>query len=148
MTLLSNKRARYDYTIIDSFEAGIKLSGSEVKSLRKGYGSLKESYISIDDEVFLKNAHIPPFQGGHKDQESYDPYQKRKLLLHSKEILKLKAALKEKGLTVIPLGIYSKNNLIKIEIAVARGKKQYDKRQALKERSAKRDAERAMSERG
>lgn len=148
MRYLVYKRARFDYEIINSFEAGIKLNGSEVKSLRKSHGSLKESYITVNDEVFLIGAHIPPFQGGHKDMESYDPYRKRKLLLHQKEIQQLKAAQKEKGLTVIPLQIYSKGNLIKIEIAIARGKKQYDKRHALKDRTAQRDAERAMHQRG
>lgn len=144
MNLLSNKRAKFNYEILESFEAGIKLTGSEVKTLRKKQGSLKEAYIKVDDEVFLVAAHIPPFQSGHKDMETYDPYQQRKLLLNKKQIEKIRASLKQKGLTVVPLSIYSKANLIKIEIAIARGKKQHDKRNTLKNRTSKRDAERAM----
>lgn len=144
MNLLINKRAKFDYEIIESFEAGIKLSGTEVKSLKRKHGSLKESYIIVNDEVFLVGAHIPPFQPGHKDMESYDPYQKRKLLLNKKQIDKLRESLKQRGLTIVPLSIYSKSNLIKIEIAIARGKKQHDKRNTLKERSTKREVERVM----
>ncbi len=144
MTLLSNKKAKFDYEIIERFEAGMKLSGFEVKSLRAQHGSLKESYVTVNDEVFLVGAHIPPYQAHHAHHESYDTYRKRKLLLHTKEIQKLREALKQKGLTIVPLSIYTKANLIKIEIAIARGKKQHNKRNTLKERSTRRDAERAM----
>ncbi len=145
MNLLINKKARHSYEILDTFEAGIQLTGSEVKSLRKKHGSLKEAYLSLlGDEVFLVSCHIPPYQAGHKIYENIDTYRKRKLLLHKKQIEKLKEKIKQRGLTLIPLRIYEKGRLIKIEIAVARGKKLHDKRADMKKRTAKREAQRVM----
>ena len=144
MNLLTNKKAKFDYEILESFEAGIKLSGSEVKSLRKQDGSLKEAYVTVNDEVWLVGAHIPLFQAGHAMYESYDSYQKRKLLLNKKEIEKIKTSLKQKGLTIVPIKMYDKGGLIKIEIAIARGKQKHDKRNALKDRASKRDVLRAI----
>jgi len=146
MNLLRNKKAKLNYELIESFEAGLKLSGSEVKSLRQTHGSLSEAYITVSNEVWLIGAHIPAFQPGHAMYESYDSYEKRKLLLHKKEISKLKASLKQKGLTIVPIRIYDKHGLIKIEIAIARGKQKHDKRNTLKNRTSKREAERAAKE--
>ncbi|MAQ77117.1 SsrA-binding protein [Candidatus Campbellbacteria bacterium] len=143
MNLLVNKTLRQKYEVLDTYESGIKLSGWEVKSLRQKHGSLKEAYISVDAEVWLKNCFIPIYQPGHKDHEGLDPYQQRKLLLKNKEIEKIYAQQKQQGLTVVPVRIYEKENLIKIEIAVARGKKLYDKRKDMRDRTSKRDAERA-----
>jgi SsrA-binding protein len=145
MNLLVNKKLHHSYEVMDTLEAGIKLNGSEVKSLRKKHGSLKEAYISVmNNEVFLVSCHIPPYQPGHKIYENIDTYRKRKLLLHKKQIEKLKEKTKQKGLTLAPVRIYEKGNLIKIEIAVAKGKKLHDKRADLKNRTSKREAERAM----
>jgi SsrA-binding protein len=144
MNLLVNKKAKFNYEILESFEAGMKLSGSEVKSLRKKDGSLREAYVTIDDEVWLIGAHIPPFQAGHTMYESYDSYRKRKLLLNKKEIEKIKTSLKQKGLTIVPIRIYDKGGLIKAEIAIARGKQKQDKRNTLKDRASKRDVLRAI----
>jgi SsrA-binding protein len=144
MNLLVNKQVKRSYEIMDTFEAGVKLQGWEVKSLRLKHGSIKEAYITVDNEVFLIGAHFPLFQAGHAHQESLDPYQKRKLLLSRKQIEDLKASQKRQGLTVVPMRIYEKGNLIKIEIAVARGKKLHDKRKTLKDRTSKREVERAI----
>lgn len=145
MNLLVNKKLHHNYEVIESFEAGLKLTGSEVKSLRKKHGSLKEAYITInDDEVFLSSCHIPHFQPGHKKYEGIDTYQKRKILLHKKQIKDLQEKNKQKGLTIVPVRIYEKRNLIKIEIAIARGKKLHDKRSDMKNRTARREAERAI----
>jgi len=144
MKLLVNKHAQRNYEILKTYSAGIKLSGQEVKSLRQQHGSLKEAYIKMQQELFLVNCHIPPFQGGHADMQSYDPYQARKLLLTKKEIQDIASQTHEKGLTIIPLSIYTKGDYIKIDIATARGKKLYDKRNDLKERSMKRDTDRII----
>ena len=144
MNLLVNKKASFNYDIFEKFEAGIQLVGSEVKSLRKKHGSIKESYVTVDTEVFLKNVHIPLYQAGHTMYKGFDPYQNRKLLLSKKEIKKIKEALKQKGYTIIPLKIYTKGSYIKIEIALARGKKKFDKRNSMKKQTAKREVERAM----
>ena len=145
MNLLVNKKIRHNYEILESLEVGIELLGTEVKSLRQKHGSLKESYIKEkNNEVFLVSCHIPPFQPGHKIYENFDSYRKRKLLLHKKQIEKLREKTKQRGLTLVPVRIYEKGNLIKLELAVARGKKLHDKRADLKNRTAKREAERAM----
>ena len=146
MNLLVNKYARSNYEIIETFEAGIKLLGWEVKSLRAKHGSIKEAYISQKDEVFLVNAHLPLFQPGHKTQEGLDPYRPRKLLLHKNQMDKIREGKKQKGLTLIPLRIYAAKKFVKVEIAIARGKQQHDKRRDLKDRTSKREAERAMKE--
>lgn len=144
MNLLVNKTVRRSYEIIETLEAGIKLAGWEVKTLRKKHGSLKEAYISIDDEVWLVNTYIPLYQPTQPQQESADPYRKRKLLISKKQREQMQASQKQKGLTIVPIRIYEKGQLLKIEIAIAKGKKLYDKRQDLKNRTSKRDAERAV----
>ena len=146
MNLLVNKGVNRSYEIIETVEAGIKLAGWEVKTLRQKHGSIKEAYVTINDEVFLVGAHIPPYQGGHKDLENVDPYRPRKLLLSKDQIKQLTESAKQRGLTLVPVCIYEKGNLIKVEIALAKGKKKYDKRNDMKDRSAKREADRAMKD--
>ena len=141
--LVSNRRALHDYEVLDTFEAGIVLVGTEIKSLRNHGGSLQDAYVLVsDDLVILKNASIAPYRFGniHNHEEKRD----RKLLLHKKEIIKLKNASQEKGLTLIPLGIYLKKGFAKVKIGVCKGKRTFDKRAALKEREHKRDIERAV----
>lgn len=145
MNLLVNKKLHHSYEVLETFEAGLQLNGSEVKSLRAKHGSLKEAYITTNNnEVFLTSCHLPHFQAGHKQYENADTYRQRKLLLHKKQIKKLKEKTKQRGLTLVPVRIYTKKNLIKIEIAIARGKKLHDKRADLKNRTSKREAERAI----
>ena len=141
--LVSNRKAFHDYQILDTFEAGISLLGSEVKSLRAHQGSLQDAYVLIDNgEVILKNMSISPYSQaavfGHEERRQ------RKLLLHKREIAKLEKATQDKGTTIIPLAVYVKGSYIKVKIATARGKKAHDKRSAIKEREAKRAIERAM----
>jgi SsrA-binding protein len=140
----NNRRARRDYAVVDTVEAGLVLVGSEVKSLRAGRMELKDSYASIDHgEAFLIGAHIAPYdfsrEGGH------EPERPRKLLLHRREIDKLGGVLAEKGLTLIPLRVYFKDGKAKVELALAKGKTSYDKRETLKRRDAAREMERARS---
>ena len=147
MQLVQNKKATHNYDILKKYEAGIQLQGWEVKSLRQKHGSLKEAYLKAKNqkgktELFLHNAHIPLYQPQQGREE--DPYRDRKILLHRKEIQTLEEALKQKGLTLIPLRIYLKGNLMKLEIALARGKKLHDKRADMKKRTAQREAERVM----
>ncbi|MES2122528.1 MAG: SsrA-binding protein SmpB [Chlamydiota bacterium] len=145
--LVSNRKALHDYEVIETFESGIVLVGSEVKSLRAHGGSLQDAYVLVNDrnEVILKNSSIAPYRFGnvfnHVDRRE------RKLLLHKRETAKLKALSQEKGLTLIPLAMYLKDGFVKVKIACARGKKAYDKRQALKEKDHKRTIARAMRER-
>lgn len=141
-TVASNRKARHDYHIEETVEAGIALQGSEVKSLRGGKASLQDSYAMVrGHEVFLMGAHIPPY--AQASMQNHEPTRARKLLLKRKEIDRLIGKTQEKGLTLVPLRIYLKKNLFKVEIALARGKKDYDKREAI----AKRDAEREMHRR-
>lgn len=144
--LVSNRRATHDYEILDTFEAGIVLLGTEIKSLRNHGGSLQEAYILVTDsgDVLLKNSSIAPYKFG--SVFNHEERRERKLLLHKREILKLKSLSQEKGLTLIPLGMYLKNGYVKVKIAVAKGKRTYDKRAALKEREQKRDIDRAMKD--
>ena len=145
MDLLVHKTVHRNYHILERFEAGMVLSGAEVKSLRKKQGSLKEAYVKIrEDYLELVNAHIPPYQAGHAAMQHYQALQARKLLLSKKELLQLQKAIKIKGSTLVPLRIYLKGKLIKLEIAVAQGKKLYDKRNDLKEKSTRRDMDRVM----
>jgi SsrA-binding protein len=145
-TYLKNKHATFNYEILDRYEAGIVLHGYEVKSIKKNHGSLKEAYITTDgDEVFLIKAHIPAYQPANTP-DSFDPYRRRKLLLHKHEIVKLHATLNEQGLTIIPISMYNKGNTIKLEIALVRGKKKHDKRETIKKRDADRDMRRIMKE--
>lgn len=135
----TNRKARHDYTILETYEAGISLTGTEVKSLRLGNANLTDGYATITNgEVWLSGMHISPY--AHGSHANVDPLRTRKLLLHKKEIRKLFARTHEKGFTLIPLKVYFKNNHAKVLIAVARGKKAYDKRHDI----AKRDAERDM----
>ncbi|MET7329350.1 SsrA-binding protein SmpB [Nonomuraea sp. NPDC005650] len=144
--IAQNKRARHDYLLEDTFEAGLVLQGTEVKSLREGRASLVDGYASIDgDEAWLLNVHIPEYSQG--TWTNHAARRKRKLLLHRKEIDKLAAKTKEGGLTIVPLTLYFKDGRAKVEIAVARGKKDWDKRQSLAEQQAKREMARALRHR-
>jgi SsrA-binding protein len=142
----SNRRARFDYEILERVEAGIALSGSEVKSLRQGRASLSEAFARVDGgELWLENLHIPPYEQGEK--RGYDPRRRRKLLLHRREIDRLVGSSAEKGLTLVPVRIYFSHGLAKVEIGVGRGKRAYEKRQATLEREHRREMERAVSRR-
>jgi SsrA-binding protein len=142
----SNKRARHDYHIDATYEAGLVLSGTEVKSLRAGRASLVDGYASLrDGEVWLHGVHIPEYEGG--TWTNHTPRQPRKLLLNRAEIKEIARAVQVKGLTLVPLSLYFKDGYAKVEIGIARGKKHYDKRQALAERDARREAERALRHR-
>ena len=138
-----NRKARHDYFIHETFETGIELKGTEVKSLRAGKANLRDSYAEVKDgELFVEHFHISPYEQG--NIFNHDPLRRRKLLMHKKEILKLFSKTREKGFTLIPLKIYFKNGRAKLELALASGKHNYDKRAALAEKSAKRDIERAV----
>ena len=142
-----NRRARHDYHIDDTFEAGLVLTGTEVKSLREGRASLIDGYAAVKDgEVWLHNVHIPEYTQG--TWTNHEPRRTRKLLLHREQIRKLHAKTQESGLTIIPLALYFQDGYAKVEIGVARGKKSYDKRHSIAEREAKRDAARAIARRG
>ncbi len=144
--LCLNKKARHDYFIEETYEAGIALEGTEVKSLRMGKGNLKDSYVLIEDEeAFLHNTHISPYPYGH--QFNHEPERVRKLLLHKQEIRRLSGKTNERGYTLIPLKIYLKSGKIKLAIGLAKGKTLYDKREDLKKRSADREMEKALKER-
>lgn len=140
----SNRKARHDYLIEDVFEAGLVLSGTEVKSLRAGRASLIDGFASITGgEAWLEAVHIPEYTQG--TWTNHPPRRRRKLLLHRDEIQRLDQATREKGLTIVPLSLYFKDGKAKVEIALARGKRQYDKRQSLRERQDRREADRAMA---
>ena len=139
--IANNKKAYHDYFIEETYEAGIALHGTEVKSLRMGKCSIKESFIRIErDEVFIYGMHISPYEKGNIFNK--DPLRIRKLLLHDYEIRKLEAQIKEKGYTLVPLQVYFKGSLVKVEIGLARGKKLYDKRQDIAKKDQRREAER------
>lgn len=136
----NNKKAYFDYFIEDKYEAGVALHGTEVKSIRMGKCSIKESYIKIEDgEVFIYGMHISPYEKGNIFNK--DPMRIKKLLMHKYEINKLNAKLQQKGLTLVPLQVYLKNGLVKVEVGLARGKKLYDKRDSLAKKDMKREAE-------
>ncbi len=138
-----NKKAFHDYFILDTYEAGIELKGTEIKSVRKGSVNLKDSFIRIkDNEAFIENMHIAPYEQGNRF--NHEPLRTRKLLLHKKEIKKLQKEVKENGLTIVPTKLYFNTSKLKVEVCLARGKKLYDKRQDLKEKDSKRDIERAL----
>lgn len=141
--MIVNRKAYHDYEILETVEVGIVLRGAEVKSLREGTANLKGSYADIkDDEVWLLNFHISPYpQAGIFNP---DPYRDKKLLLHRRQIRKLTDKIKEKGLTLIPLKVYFRNGKAKVQMAVAKGKKMYDKRRVLKEKELKREQERVL----
>jgi SsrA-binding protein len=141
--LAVNRRAYHDFFIDEKYEAGVMLTGTEIKSVRNGRANLRDGYVRIDDnEAWLENVHISPYaQGNLMNQE---PVRPRKLLLHRKEIASLIGKVKQKGYTLIPLRIYITRNHAKVEVGLARGKRQYDKREAIAARDAKREIERAM----
>ncbi len=142
--ITENRKARYDYTILNSYEAGISLEGHEVKSLRTGKANLRDSYVRIENqEAFLHNAHISAYSPARLTD--YNPLKKRKLLLHKSEITKLLGKVQERGLTIVPLRMYFIKGKAKIEIALARGKHVYDKREVLRKRAIDRDTSRALS---
>lgn len=142
----TNRRARFDYELLEMLEAGIALTGSEVKSLRTGHASLNEAFARVDGgEVWLENVHIPPYEQGQK--RGYEPRRRRKLLLHRKEIDRLTGVTAEKGLTLVPIQLYFVRGIAKVQIGVGRGKQRFEKRQAVIEREAKREMERATSHR-
>lgn len=142
----TNRKARHDYAIEDTIEAGLVLTGSEVKSLREGRASLVDGYAYIDGgEAWLDAVHIPEYVGG--TWNNHAPRRKRKLLLHKAQILKIHNKVKEGGYTIIPLSLYFSDGRAKVELAVAKGKREYDKRQALRERQDNREAARAISSR-
>ena len=143
-----NRRARFDYFVDDRFEAGIALTGTEVKALRQGEGSIAESYATVDgDEIWLINSHIPEYS--HGNRLNHEPRRKRKLLLKGREISKLQGAVARQGLTLVPLSLYfNSRGRAKVELALARGKKVHDKRDTVKERDWKREQARLLRSRG
>ncbi|MBQ5951382.1 MAG: SsrA-binding protein SmpB [Lachnospiraceae bacterium] len=145
--IANNKKAYHDFFIEDTYEAGIALAGTEVKSLRRGNCSLKESFVRIskEGEVFIEGMHISPYEQGNIFNK--DPLRVRKLLLNRAEIRKLGAGIREKGYTIVPLQVYFKGSLVKVQIGLARGKKLYDKRDSIAKKDAQRDMERAQKER-
>ena len=139
----TNRKAYHEFHILENFEAGIQLKGSEVKSIREGSVSLKQSYIvTRKGEAWIKALHIPSYS--HTGYDGHDPLRNRKLLLHKREILKIDAKLAEKGLTAVPTKLYFKGGLVKIELGLAKGKKLYDKRASKKKRDVERDIQRAL----
>ena len=144
--IAQNRKARHDYSIEDVFEAGIVLMGTEVKSLRAGRASLVDGYATIDDgEVWLRGVHIPEYSMG--TWTNHEPRRARKLLLRREEVRRIAGKTKETGLTLVPLSLYFKDGYAKVEIALARGRKSYDKRHAIAERESKRETDRALGRR-
>ncbi len=142
----TNRKAYHDYEIEEVYEAGIVLQGTEVKSLRVGRANLRDSFARVKgDELYLHNTHISPYS--HGNIANHEPRRIRKLLLHKAEIKRLMGKVAERGLTLVPLRIYFKGNVAKVELALARGKARYDKRRAIADRDAKRDIDRALRER-
>lgn len=139
--IANNKKAKHDYFLLEFYEAGIELVGTEVKSLRNGRCSIKESYIEINGgEIFILQMHIPPYEQG--NIFNLDPIRKRRLLLHKNEILKLLGKIKEKGFTIVPVEVYFKGSKVKVSVALAKGKKLYDKRRDIAKKDQKREAQR------
>ncbi len=149
MKTIINKQARFDYEILDKFEAGLVLTGPEVKSVKNGQINLKGSYVTVKhepkSEIYLINAHISKYKPA-GEQPKYEPTRSRKLLLHKKEINKLLGILQQKGLTLAPLRVYTKHNRIKLEFGVGRGKKKFEKKESMKKRDTKRQIQRAMKQ--
>jgi len=143
--IAQNRRARHDYTILDTVEAGLVLKGVEVKSLRTGKASLAEAYATVEDgEAYIRQMHIPPYDQGNRWNQ--DPVRRRKLLMHRREIERMAEAVEQKGQTLIPLRLYFSKGKAKVLIGVAKGKKQYDKRHAMADRDAQREIARARRE--
>lgn len=147
-TFLENKKAHFDYEILETFEAGMELYGFEVKSLKDKRGSLAGGFVIVrGGEAFVTGMHIPPYQPANTP-EGYDPLRTRKLLLTKKEITALAAAGEKKGLTIVPISVYSKSRKIKLSIGIARGKKKYDKREVIRKKDMARDVRRELKEGG
>lgn len=143
--ITKNRRASHDYELLDRFEAGLVLTGTEIKSVRANQVSLQRSFVVVrEDELWLMESNIAPY--AHGNRENHEPTRPRKLLLHRREIIKIMDALAQKGLTLVPTMLYLKNGRAKIEIALARGKKKYDKRQDIAKRDAERQTQRALRE--
>ena len=146
-TLASNRRASFEYFILETHEAGIALTGTEIKSIRLGKASLQDGFARIEGgDVWLENVYVAPYEQGNRANP--DPRRRRRLLLHRPEIAKLGSRLAQQGLTIIPLRIYLKGRRAKVALALAKGKKQHDKREAIAEREATREIERALNRRG
>jgi SsrA-binding protein len=145
--LATNRKAYHDYHIEETYETGIALTGTEIKSVRAGSVNLRDAYAQVKNgELWLMNVHIAPYEPA--SRQNVDPYRDRKLLMHRKEILRLFGRVQEKGFTLVPLRMYLKKNRTKLEIGLARGKRQYDKREAISKRDAAREIERAVKTRG
>jgi SsrA-binding protein len=144
--VITNRKARHDYFVLDAYEAGVMLKGPEVKSIRNGRANLQDSYAFVENgEVWLYGMHVSPYEFSRGE---LDPVRKRKLLLHAREITAIARATEEKGVTLVPLRVYFKDGRCKIEIATARGKARYDKRQAIATRDSNRDVQRTLKELG
>ena len=145
-TIADNRKARHDYFILESYEAGIELTGTEVKSIRAGGLNLKDSWIAIEDgEAYIKQMHISPYEKGNIFNK--DPLRERRLLLHKREIMKLLGQIQQEGLTLIPISVYFKGSRVKVQVGLCKGKKLHDKRDSIAERDAKRTIDRALKER-
>jgi SsrA-binding protein len=141
---ITNRKARHDYFVLDTYECGVMLKGAEVKSIRNGRANLQDAYARVDDgQVWLFGMHVSPYEFSRGE---LDPVRKRKLLLHRREIAEIARATEEKGVTLVPLRVYFKDGRCKVEIATARGKARYDKRQAIAARDARRETERDLKE--
>lgn len=144
--ITTNRRAFHEYSVVDTIEAGIVLSGTEIKSIREGKVTISEAYARIEnDELWLIGAHISPYS--HGNRSNHDPDRPKKLLVHKRQLRDLKAAVEQKGMTLVPLRLALRNGRAKVDIGVARGKKLYDKRAAAADRQSRRDIERALRER-
>ena len=145
-TIAQNKKAHHDYFVIESFETGIELCGTEVKSLREGRVNLKDAWCTIDDgELWVKGMHISPYEQGNIFNR--DPMRVRRLLMHKREIMRLYGTVKQEGYSLIPLSLYFKGSRVKLQLGLCKGKKLYDKREDMAQKAAKRDIERALKER-
>lgn len=142
--IADNRKARHEYFVLDSYESGIELFGTEVKSIRKGSVNLRDSWCDITpgNELYIKAMHVSPYEQGNIFNR--DPMRDRKLLMHKTEILRLKDAVKQQGLTLIPLSLYFKNSMVKVQVGLCKGKKLHDKRASMAERDAKREMERGQ----
>ncbi|SFR03332.1 SsrA-binding protein SmpB [Desulfoscipio geothermicus] len=143
---ITNRKARHEYHVDETYEAGIALTGTEIKSIRAGKANLQDSYARVENgELILYNMHISPYEQGNRF--NHEPKRPRKLLMHKREIMRLLGQTREKGFSLIPLKLYFKNSWVKVELALARGKKKYDKREDIAARDAKREMDRAMKNR-
>ena len=144
-TITTNKTAYHEYFVLESFEAGIELTGTEIKSIRRGGVNLKDAWCSVDEgQMLIKQMHISPYEHGNIFNK--DPMRVRKLLLHKKEIMRLFGTVKQQGLALVPLSLYFKGSLVKVQLGLCKGKKLYDKRAVAAEKAANRDMQRAIKE--